>query len=314
VTPAEHACLPWRRDAEDDDTMTGERDRGAPQRVMLLGFGDFERHALASYLRLAGARDPVYVQTDTIGDADFVIADADHPGAIDAVLATDRVGDTVFIGALAPDGALAWAMRPIDPLQVFREIDAAAALRRPGAAPATLPPTTGPGALDAPARRAGDLSAGPLALVVDDSEIAQRFLQRQLGALGVRAEVAGHSARALQMLARQRFDIVFLDVELGPASELDGLALCQHLKRNRPPGTGLPPKVVMVSAHTGATDRVRGTLAGCDAYLPKPLDDAALQRQLRQLGVIADAPSRRSLKHKRREPKPANGPPSAPGG
>jgi CheY-like chemotaxis protein len=291
--------------------MTSERDHGAPQRVMLLGFGDFERHALASYLRLAGAREPAYLQTNVIGEADFVIADADHPSAIDQVLAADRVADTVFIGALAPDGALAWAMRPIDPLQVFREIDAAAAVRRPAA----VPPVTGPGALDGPARRAGDLSTGPLALVVDDSEIAQRFLQRQLGSLGVRAEVASHSARALQMLAKQRFDIVFLDVELGPASELDGLALCQHLKRQRAPGSGLPPKVVMVSAHTGATDRVRGTLAGCDAYLPKPLDDAALQRQLRQLGVIADAPSRRSQKLKRHEAKPApssNGTPPSP--
>jgi two-component system, cell cycle response regulator len=289
--------------------MTSERDHGAPQRVMLLGFGDFERHALASYLRLAGAR--AYAQADAIGEADFVIADADHPGAIDAVLAADRVADTVFIGALAPDGALAWAMRPIDPLQVFREIDAAVALRRPGPKSASVAPATGPGVLDGPARRAGDQATTPLALVVDDSEIAQRFLQRQLGALGLRAEVASHSARALQMLAQQRFDIVFLDVELGSASELDGLALCQHLKRHRPPGTGLPPKVVMVSAHTGATDRVRGTLAGCDAYLPKPLDDAALQRHLRQLGVIADGPSRRSLKLKRGEAKPANGPPPA---
>jgi two-component system, cell cycle response regulator len=287
--------------------MTSERDHGASQRVMLLGFGDFERHALASYLRLAGARDPAYQQADSIGEADFVIADADHPGAIDQVLAADRVADTVFIGALAPDGALAWAMRPIDPLQVFREIDAAAALRRPAAtAHAALAPSTGSGALDGPARRAGDLSSGPLALVVDDSEIAQRFLQRQLGGLGVRAEIASHSARALQMMSQQRFDIVFLDVELGPASELDGLALCQHLKRQRAPGSGLPPKVVMVSAHTGATDRVRGTLAGCDAYLPKPLDDAALQRQLRQLGVIADAPSRRSLKLGRAEAGPAS--------
>jgi two-component system, cell cycle response regulator len=293
--------------------MTSERDHGAPQRVMLLGFGDFERHALASYLRLSGVRAPAYAQTNAIGEADFVIADADHPGAIDAVLAADRVADTVFIGALAPDGALAWAMRPIDPLQVFREIDAAAALRRPGSMAVSAPPSTGTGALDGPARRAGDVATSPLALVVDDSEIAQRFLQRQLGTLGVRAEVASHSARALQMLSQQRFDIVFLDVELGAASELDGLALCQHLKRHRPPGTGLPPKVVMVSAHTGATDRVRGTLAGCDAYLPKPLDDAALQRQLRQLGVIAEGPSRRSLKHGLGTAKPASGPPpSAP--
>jgi CheY-like chemotaxis protein len=288
---------------KENQLMNGERDH-APQRVLLLGFGDFERHALASYLRLAGARDVAYTQTDAMGDADFVIADADHPGAIDSVLEADRAADTVFIGSIAPDGALGWAMRPIDPLQVFREIDAAAALRRPQAPPAAVgsgpPPATAPGALDAPSRRAGDVTAPPLALVVDDSEIALRYLQRQLNTLGLRAETATQSTRALQMLAQQRFDVVFIDVELGPASELDGLALCQHLKRtHRPSGTGLAPKVVMVSAHFGATDRVRGAFAGCDAYLPKPLDDDALLRQLRQLGLVADLPSKRSRKHAR---------------
>jgi DNA-binding response OmpR family regulator len=43
--------------------------------------------------------------------------------------------------------------------------------------------------------------------------------------------------------------------------------------------------VVLVSAHGEAVDRVRGTLAGCDAYLTKPLDEDELQRTLRKLGV-----------------------------
>jgi CheY-like chemotaxis protein len=98
------------------------------------------------------------------------------------------------------------------------------------------------------------------------------------------------------MLAQQRFDVVFLDVDLGPMSDLDGLALCQQLKATpRAPGTGLAPKVLLVSAHNSPTDRVRGTFAGCDAYLAKPLDDAELRRTLRQLGLQsgADPTSRR---------------------
>jgi len=115
----------------------------AATRVVLLGFGEFERHALASYLRLASSRDPSYEQVQSVPEADFVIADADHPGVIDIVLADDRAADTVFIGSLAPERALGWAMRPIDPLQVFREIDAAVALRRQESA--TAPTTTSPG-------------------------------------------------------------------------------------------------------------------------------------------------------------------------
>lgn len=286
---------------------------GAAHRVMLLGFGEFERHALASYLRLAGSRALAYTQVESIAEADFVIADADHPGAIDAVLAADRVRDTVFIGALAPDGALAWAMRPIDPLQVFRDLDATVALRQtnqPAAraaaaapAPADVPPPTAPGtagAPDAPMRRASDMTPTAAALVVDDSELAQRYLQRQLAALGVRCECVAFSQQASKLLAEQRFDVVFVDVELGPMSEMDGLALCRHIKDiHREPGRGLAPKVVIVSAHAGATDRVRGTFAGCDAYVAKPLDDEALQRQLQLLGILPD-PERKEHPPRRR--------------
>jgi CheY-like chemotaxis protein len=289
----------------------------------LLGFGDFERHALASYLRLAGSRAQPYVQVDSIAEADFVIADADHPGTIDTVRANGRVRDAVFIGSTAPDGALAWAMRPIDPLQVFRELDATVALRQSRSSPppaaraatAESPPSaaapvsdpvappplaTTPGALDPPLRRASDVMPTASALVVDDSELAQRFLQRQLGALGVRTECVATSQEALKLLDGQRFDAVLLDVELGPDSEMDGLALCRQIRElHRVPGKGLAPKLVIVSAHAGATDRVRGTLAGCDAYMAKPLEDEPLRRQLMQLGVLAD-PDRKQHPPRRR--------------
>jgi CheY-like chemotaxis protein len=285
--------------------------------VFLLGFGEFERHALASYVRLSGARLPKYEQAGTLEDADFVIADADHPGAIDVVLSADRVADTVFIGSLAPDRALGWAMRPIDPLQVFRELDAAVAVRdaarAPPQAPAPVaPPATAPGALDAPQRRAGDVATPLAALVVDDSELAQRSLQRQLTTLGFRSAAASTSTRALQLMAHERFDAVFIDADLGPASDLDGLALCQHLKRShRPPGTGLAPRVVIVSSRDSPTDRVRGTFAGCDGYLAKPLDDDALRRQLRQVGLLQDDVQR---PRRRREASPSHSRDALPSG
>jgi CheY-like chemotaxis protein len=281
------------------------------QRVLLIGFGDFERQALTSYLRFSGTRVPAYMQVDDIASADFVVADADHPGAIDEVMAADRGADTVYIGSLAPEGALAWTMRPIDPLQVFRELDAAVALRFFKSAPPPLHVNSGPLPLTAlsaqaeedqqhqPQRRASDVATGPLALLIDDSEIALRFLQRQLAVLGLRTETAINSQAALVQLAQQRFDAVFIDVDLGPDSAMDGFALCQHLKRQqRPHGTGLPPRVVIVSAHGSATDRVRGTFAGCDAYLTKPIKEETMQGELRLLGLVAPAENER-LQRKR---------------
>ena len=274
-------------------------------RVALLGFGDFERSALVSYLRLSGTRVPAYAETVSLADANFLVVDADHVGALDAVLGADRVADTVFVGALAPEGALAWMMRPIDPLQVFREIDAAVALRKSqapaapesvtlSAAPATpadpTPSAGEPAPMARSAHRAGDLSAPIAALLVDDSEIALRFLERQLQAMGLRTEKAADSQRALELLAQHPYDVVFLDVDLGPHSEVDGLTLCQRIKR-QPPHTASSgvPVVVMVSAHTSTTDRVRGSFAGCDVYMAKPLDEETLRRSLRTLGLRVPA-------------------------
>lgn len=273
-------------------------------RVALAGFSAFERSALASFFRLAAQRTPAYVEVAEVAQADFVIADADHPGVIDEVLAAGRLADTVFVGAQAPEGATAWMLRPIDPMHVQRELDAMVALRFPQrVAPPAPPLRPRAGARTTPARRASDhpVAVPPArthasaaartahtaeeVLLVDDSEASLRSMSRLVEQHGLHARSAQNSAKALELMARQNFAAIFVDVELGDDSELDGLALCQHIKHHQRNASGTVPPVVMVSAHNGEVDRVRGTLAGCDAYLAKPLDEAELQRTLRSIGV-----------------------------
>ena len=76
-----------------------------PYRVTLQGFSAFERSALASYFRLAANRSPAYEQVDTASEAHFIVVDADDADAVRGVLAGGRAADTVFVGALAPQGA-----------------------------------------------------------------------------------------------------------------------------------------------------------------------------------------------------------------
>jgi CheY-like chemotaxis protein len=132
---------------------------------------------------------------------------------------------------------------------------------------AELFPDRAPDDAGAPAAPAKDQRCD--ALLVDDSEIALRFLEIKLGELGLRSRTATDSDKALEQLTQHEFKYVFLDVELGQASRMDGLTLCRHIKRMR--RSGRAPVVAMVSAHATQTDRVRGSLAGCDAYLGKPL-------------------------------------------
>jgi CheY-like chemotaxis protein len=376
-----------------------------PHRVAFLGFSEFERKALASYFRLAHNRSPAYEQVPTLTDADFLVADADHGPSVQLVLAIERLGETVFIGNQAPAGCRAWMMRPIDALQVMRELDGLVAhalgqrsaredyagphttiiqlarqrrgaplappdpgesallgdlpfnvpepqpepapapagvdpltLRdpEPGSAPAPadalppgddlvaheppLPVTRAPepeaewlpqppaapapspvagvvvpaATADAPrqskgprppkAQRVPLVPATPRVLLVDDSAIALRFLEVRLGGWQLNVDRAATSQAAIALLAQHSYDIVFLDIELGEASELDGLTLCQRIKHT--PAL-LGAMVVLISAHHSELDRVRGALAGCDAYLAKPLDMHELKRLMDRQGVLA---------------------------
>jgi two-component system cell cycle response regulator len=123
------------------------------------------------------------------------------------------------------------------------------------------------------------------ALLVDDSEIALQFLRRHLEPYGLECDMARTSNRALDLLTHQPYGLVFLDVDLGDDSPCDGLTLCQTIKQRLVLPGGLPPLVVMVSAFHDPVDRVRGTLAGADSYIGKPLDFGALDRLLRAQGL-----------------------------
>ncbi|MBL8279335.1 MAG: response regulator [Pelomonas sp.] len=118
------------------------------------------------------------------------------------------------------------------------------------------------------------------ALLVDDSELALRFLEKKLAPYGLVTECVSHSDAAVQRLAERRYDFIFLDMELGERSALDGLGLCQRIKR-----AATDANVVMVTAHHTELDRVRGALAGCDGFLGKPLDEQELALYLARFGV-----------------------------
>lgn len=270
--------------------------------VALQGFSGFERSALSSFFRLATKRSPSYEEVDHLDRSDFIVADADDDASLASVLAAGRAQDTVFVGARAPHGAMAWLPRPIDPMHIVRELDSLVGQRHsaPGelsAALAEVGPDSNP---VAPAGATGAFGAvgvgggGGNVLVAEDSAIARRFLQVRLQRLGYVVHLATSGDQALELLAEQPFGIVFLDVVLGPAGSLDGLSLCHRLKHEPQFAIdGRPPRVVLVTGLSGAMDKVRGTLAGCDAYLTKPLSDKELLHALSTLDEGFSAAGRR---------------------
>ncbi|MBC7609307.1 MAG: response regulator [Polaromonas sp.] len=109
-------------------------------------------------------------------------------------------------------------------------------------------------------------------LVVDDSDVALKFMKSRLYRFGFRAELARSGEEALVRVAQNDFKFVFLDVMM---QGLDGYQTCRAIKQQKYGGAN-PPVVVMLTSRGGKIDKIRGSLAGCDAYLTKPLNEAEL--------------------------------------
>lgn len=98
--------------------------------VSLLGFGAFERRALASAFAMSASREVGYRLSDRMEDSRFLVVDTDGLDALDAVRAVrrdHRLQDAVFVGLQAPAEARAWLMRPLDAARVLKELDLLAA-------------------------------------------------------------------------------------------------------------------------------------------------------------------------------------------
>lgn len=104
------------------------------------------------------------------------------------------------------------------------------------------------------------------ALVVDDSPTVRKQLELELQESNINVDSAETGEAGLALIERNYYDIIFLDVVLPGA---DGYQVCKNIKKN--PASKETP-VVMLTSKSSPFDRVRGSLAGCDSYLTKPVD------------------------------------------
>lgn len=109
-------------------------------------------------------------------------------------------------------------------------------------------------------------------LIVDDSDIALKYMQNRLRHFGYGCELVHSGEEALAMVGTHSYQFVFLDVMM---AGLDGYQTCKAIKNNKA-RRGPAPVVVMLTSRGGTIDKIRGSMAGCDAYLTKPLNDNRL--------------------------------------
>lgn len=116
-------------------------------------------------------------------------------------------------------------------------------------------------------------------LCIEDNATHMLLIARVVEAEGWTLLQAQDSDQALAILERVRPDLILLDLNL---PGMNGLELARTIRRDA--GLRHIP-MIATTANALAEDRERCLAAGCDVYLPKPLDIRVLRELLhRYLG------------------------------
>jgi CheY-like chemotaxis protein len=101
-------------------------------------------------------------------------------------------------------------------------------------------------------------------LVIDDAADIRLLVRALLTRADCHVREAESAAEALVSIARDRPDVVLLDIQMPDA---DGWSVLETL-RNDPATATLP--VVLCTVRARAEERARGWRLGCDGYITKP--------------------------------------------
>jgi response regulator RpfG family c-di-GMP phosphodiesterase/tRNA A-37 threonylcarbamoyl transferase component Bud32 len=115
---------------------------------------------------------------------------------------------------------------------------------------------------------------GKNALIVEDEHIVRRLFRKVLEPHDIHCDEAADGQSALAALARMRYDLVLLDLNL---PDMDGLQICRLL-RERPENSNC--KIIIVSGRGNHETLARSLPEGADDFIPKPVGVAELEMRV----------------------------------
>jgi two-component system cell cycle response regulator len=282
--------------------------------VDVIGFNPVERSMLASIFALAARRDPGFAQYDPTaggGSPHLYLVDIDNPDAAREYKdLSKRAGLPAVLVGTAPQGTSHMVLaRPVQWARLLQALEAtalaeesggegAAALKsledptlplgRSGTNAALARSSTNAGLARSGAGRSSatpviaDYAAkrralGDTVLVVDDNATVRMFMKAKLAPFGFEVDYAETGEEAVGLTGSREYACVFLDVVL---PGIDGYQVCKLIKGNKQ--AIKKTAVVMLTSRSSPFDKLRGSLAGCDEYLTKPLDEDRLLETIAQ--------------------------------
>ncbi|HEY7127594.1 MAG TPA: response regulator transcription factor [Ktedonobacterales bacterium] len=114
--------------------------------------------------------------------------------------------------------------------------------------------------------------AGELILIIEDETTIVRLLRLYLEQAGYRVLAANDGITGLETHARERPNLVILDLML---PGLDGLEVCRRIR------AWAKTPIVMLTARQSEDDRVQGLELGADDYIAKPFSTREVVSRVR---------------------------------
>jgi two-component system cell cycle response regulator len=236
----------------------------APLMLLVKGFNPMEHKLLNGTVMLSRRRHPriELVSDECAQEADAIMIDTADPHArvwaegqgwlkYKTVIWVDAHAHAVPHGHTQIKRPVQW---PALPMLLARALE-----NGPGKltdSPCAAPPTP-----------LASSATGLPVLVVDDSLAVRAYLRSLLEPRGFVLAEADSAETGLEAAASTRYACILMDV-LMPG--MDGYEACRRIKARTRTGEG--PPIVMLTSKSSPFDRIRGKMAGCDAYLTKPVN------------------------------------------
>jgi two-component system copper resistance phosphate regulon response regulator CusR len=113
-----------------------------------------------------------------------------------------------------------------------------------------------------------------ICLIEDEQKVAA-FICKGLEEYGYKVKTAEDGTSAKNLLQRDQFDLLILDVML---PDTNGIELCRHIRQ-----TNSDVPILMLTALNQVNDKVSGLKAGADDYLVKPFHFSELLARIEAL-------------------------------
>ncbi len=113
-------------------------------------------------------------------------------------------------------------------------------------------------------------------LIAEDNLINQKVASRLLEKLGYQADVVANGLEALEAVARQPYDVIFMDLQM---PEMDGLQASKEINRLYPDKR---PRIIALTANAMKEDMERCFAAGMDDFVSKPVKPKEIAEALKK--------------------------------